>query len=143
MNKQDEGFARNLRLFGPWELYEGMDGRPLYKVELSDDKSEVSFTFQDGGRVSFGAKGDCCSQSWIEHLEAPDDVNGRTLVSVEDDRMETDEEPPVSTDECYYDDYLQVYQTIFRLDNGESIKLEYRNTSNGYYGGYLVRLGGA
>lgn len=132
----DEG-----KLFGYGDTFKGIAGRPIYAVGLSDDKGEFYVTFQDGSRAAWTVEGDCCSHSWIEHLEAPNDVQGRTFVAVEDEDIDTDEQPPESDDDNYYDECLQVYQTIFRLDNGDSIKLEYRNTSNGYYGGYLVRSG--
>lgn len=135
MQDYDEGFARNIsRLFGNDSLYEGMADRPLYKVERSDDQEVVTFYFQDGGAVGFRAEGDCCSHSWIEHLEAPSDVNGRTLVEVQDERVGQEEAGE-------WGDLRQFYQTKFRLDNGETIAIEYRNDSNGYYGGYLVREG--
>jgi hypothetical protein len=70
--------------------------------------------------------------SWIEHLEAPDSVAGREIVEVTDEVMSREDDGDY---EC-----LQSYQTKFRLDNGETITLEYRNESNGYYGGYVVRL---
>ena len=135
MEKYDEGLARNvMRLFGDGGLYIGMSDKPLHSVTLDDANEVITFTFEDGSTVKFAAEGDCCSHSWIEHLEVPAVVSGRTLVEVQDERtgQETVGE---------YDDLRQFYQTIFRLDNGDSIKIEYRNDSNGYYGGYLVRVG--
>jgi hypothetical protein len=131
-------FGRNLlSIFGSDSLWQGLGpDRPLYSVTLNDAKDEVTFTFQDGGTIRYGVEGDCCSTSWIEHLEVPNEVNYRTLVSVEDSQMDTPDGVDMTGFDC-----LQCYRTTFRLDNGEAITLEYRNDSNGYYGGYLVRLG--
>lgn len=115
--------------------FSNMLGRPLATVSLSSDKSEVTFRFQDGGSRSFAAHGDCCSQSWIEHLETPTDVSGATLMSVEDSAPVTQDHPDHDGD--HRDNRIEVYNTVFRTTAGDVV-LEYRNSSNGYYGGYLV-----
>jgi len=131
-------FGRNIQtLFGASDLWRGLGpDRPLYSVSLNDSKDIVTFTFQDGGMIQYSVEGDCCSHSWIEHLEVPNEVNYRTLVSVEDSPMDT---PDAAIPDNEYE-VIQSYRTTFRLDNGEAITLEYRNSSNGYYGGYLIRV---
>lgn len=126
----DEGFGRNLaKVFGNGDLYEGLGQRPLKAIALSADKETLTFTFQDGGgAVEFGVEGDCCSHSWIEHVTAPDNIEGAVLVSATDERISSED-----------DNELRVYNTKFQTDRGDTIVLEYRNESNGYYGGYLVR----
>lgn len=119
---------------GVWHdktLYAGMD-KPLVGVVLNSDGTVISFSFTDGSVVRFRVEGDCCSYSWIEHLEVPDDIAGQTIFEVRED-------PIVSDGIGEYNDLLQVYHTRFRTPKGD-IVLEYRNESNGYYGGYLVRL---
>lgn len=132
LNK-DEGFGRNVRtIFGVGNDYEGMGERDLLSVEVTPDKGRLIFKFVDGYEARFVAEGDCCSQTWIEHLEAPADVRGQRLVAVDDARTLRTEDDPVH-------DCLQVYQTVFRTNKGETISVEYRNASNGYFGGYLER----
>jgi len=126
------GFSDNLQALGGFYAGDGfrrMAGRPLAAVELSPDKSMVTFRFQDGGSQSFTVEGDCCSSSWIEHIEVPDRIAGAEITNVTEDMEEPGE---VEGHEC-----LKVYQTRFITSRGE-IVLEYRNSSNGYYGGYLV-----
>lgn len=138
MEDYDEGFARNVqRLFGPGGTYNGMGNKPLYSVTLDDAKDTLSFNFQDGTRARFQVEGDCCSHSWIEELTVPESVNGLTLIEVQDYRQDQQWLEP--------EEYTlrQSYKTVFRLSNGETITLEYRNDSNGYYGGYLVRINDA
>lgn len=116
-----------------------MLGKKIAGVKVSSDQSTIIFTFQDGFSRSFGVAGDCCSYSWIEHLEMPTSVEGATLTGAYDsapitqDHSEHDEEKST-------DPHIQVYNTVFTTDRGE-IVLEYRNSSNGYYGGYLVDVG--
>jgi hypothetical protein len=112
-----------------------MLGRKLLSVAITDDGEVVTFEFQDGFSRSFAVGGDCCSCSWIEHLEMPNDVAGATLLSVQESAPITQDHD--AHDEENGDDCIQVYNTSFRTDRGEII-LEFRNSSNGYYGGYLV-----
>lgn len=110
----------------------GMNQHDLLSVEWDQPNNVVTFFFAGGSKVKLGVEGDCCSTSWIEHLELPNSVVGLRIVAVE--------ALPTESDDSGQYDLLQIYQTIFRLSNGDSIKLEYRNSSNGYYGGYIVRL---
>jgi hypothetical protein len=112
--------------------FKNMLNRKIASVALTCGGAEVTFTFEDGFERAFSTEGDCCSSSWIEHLEMPNDIVGATLLSVE-------HSAPITQDHPEHDDNgeIQVYNTSFKTDRGE-IVLEYRNSSNGYYGGYLV-----
>src|SRR3990167_10396497 len=103
---------------------------PLSSVRLSLDQEEIVFKFQDNTEYVFGVEGDCCSYSWIEHLEMPLDINGAMLLSV-------NYSAPITSDHIDHDDNgeISVYNTVFRTNHGD-ITLEFRNSSNGYYGGY-------
>ena len=110
-----------------------MLGKKLAFVECTAQGGAIAFVFDDGTRVEFYVEGDCCSHSWIEHLQLPADIKGATVLSVDDSA-------PITSDHDDHDDGgdIQVYNTSFKTDRGEII-LEYRNSSNGYYGGLLVR----
>ncbi len=109
-------------------------GRKLKAASLDSDKSSILFIFQDGFERRFGVEGECCSSSWIEHLEMPNDIDGAVLIAVNNGAS-------ITQDHNEHDDGedIKVYNTSFRTDRGE-IVLEYRNSSNGYYGGYLVDI---
>lgn len=112
-----------------------LEGKVILSVELSPKKDEIMFQFVDGTSVRYAVEGDCCSNSWIEHLEMPISVLGAKILSVEDSG-------PVTQDHSEHDqenggDCISVYNTNFHTDRG-TIVLEYRNSSNGYYGGYLM-----
>lgn len=121
---------------GYWDAEEKLQtlvGRKLKSVSLSADKGTLTVEAQDGQTLKFGVEGDCCSHSWIEHLETPKDLDGATVIECSNQGVgEID-----SGDEY---ECLRGYQTIIQTDKGE-ITMEYRNSSNGYYGGYLVYLG--
>ena len=83
-------------------------------------------------KVSIQVEGDCCSQSWIEHNTIPDDINGATILGVDDIGMDTPKDLDLSQYEC-----LACYECRIKTTAGD-IVLEYRNNSNGYYGGYTI-----
>jgi hypothetical protein len=125
--------------WGAREEIDAMVGKVLRSVSLENDKGKIVFAFADGSSQSFGVEGDCCSHSWIEHLELPGSIEGATVTGFEEDQMD-DTDDPVKNPATEYGrehESLQVYSSRFKTDRGE-IVLEYRNSSNGYYGGYLV-----
>lgn len=109
--------------------FEDIIGKKVLSFALEDNKQTLSIAFMDGTTKKYGVEGDCCSHSWIEHLEMPDTVAGATLTAVEDSDYT---EVPDPDHEC-----LKVYRVTFQTTLG-SVTLEFRNSSNGYYGGYLI-----
>ena len=114
------------------EALKSLVGKKLKSVSLMDTRSEFHVETEDGAKLKFAVSGDCCSQSWIEHLELPDDYIGATVLAIRTDGNED----RVTEEDRQKADHLQVYQTILATNRGE-ITLEYRNDSNGFYGGSL------
>lgn len=129
------------------EITERMKGRAIAAVHLDKSKDRITFQFADGGSQVFGVEGDCCSHSWIEHLEMPPNVTGATVTAIEeggtvdatDDDALNPRRPPYYEGDVTRREHecLKVYNTTFRTDRGD-IVLEFRNSSNGYYGGSLT-----
>lgn len=128
--------------------FENMLGRQVAAVTLSPERTLFTLEFKDGFSRVFEVHGDCCSESWIEHLECPDDVIGATLTAVLDSDSVWDAtayakipDVPITQDHAdhdteHADSCIKIYNTVFRTTRGD-IVLEYRNASNGYYGGAL------
>jgi hypothetical protein len=72
---------------------------------------------------------ECCSNTWIENVELPALGFPAKVLSVEDLDL------PVPDYGDKYE-YLQVYGFKINTDRGE-IVIDFRNESNGYYGGSL------
>lgn len=108
-------------------------GKTLRAVEVGDEKQLLTLTFDGGLTALFRTYGDCCSQTWIEHFSVPDDLReGATLLAVDEmDEPDEFQDPDL--------DCVRVYQTKFRTTRGDVV-VEYRNASNGYYGGSLDRV---
>lgn len=116
--------------------YSPIINRELEAVAVIEDGGAIRFTFLDGGYVTYETEADCCSSTWIEHLSVPLDLyEARILDITEPDLPPHPAADPVVDDHDNYE-YIKVYHTAFATTKGH-IVLEYRNSSNGYYGGSL------
>lgn len=104
-------------------------GKIVTAVYLADDGGAIRFDVDGGDPVVARADGDCCSHTWIESVDSPERLIGVPVVSVEDLEM-----PDLgSPDE---DDVIAYYGCKIVTEKGDVV-IDYRNESNGYYGGDL------
>lgn len=99
-------------------------------LSLSWDEDTITVT-TDRGTFTGLTYGDCCSTTWIEHVE-DSRMAGDALITFADDvgAMDSDRPDPEWT-EC-----VKYYGFKIETDKG-TILIDYRNSSNGYYGGSL------
>lgn len=96
-------------------------------IKIAEDKMAILF-ITDSGKIIANADADCCSYTWIEHIELASFP--AKVISVEDLEM-----PDLgSLEGC---DVVAYYGLKITTDKGNII-IDYRNDSNGYYGGNLV-----
>ena len=103
-------------------------GKTVVAVWMADDKKAMKFSTTDGD-VIVRADGDCCSDTWIEGVDLPGALLG-TVRAVEDIEMPD----PGSPNEY---DVIAYYGCRITTDKGVCV-IDYRNESNGYYGGDLT-----
>ena len=48
-----------------------LDNQTITAIELAGDKKAMRFVIEGGEPITAKADGDCCSISWIEHVELP------------------------------------------------------------------------
>lgn len=101
-------------------------GKTLTQVELATDKKAIRFTV-DGETVVALCDGDCCSDTWIESVEMP--AGGLPALILEATDLDLPSQP-----NGY--ELIQCYGLKLTTDKGDLV-LDYRNESNGYYGGNL------
>lgn len=122
-------------------MFRSMVGRKINRVAINLEKTQITLLFDDGHHRTFNVEGGCCSASWIEHLEMPTTVSGGTIIGVHDGAPVTqnhdDHDHDVDMIGTTGNEYVQVYNTVIRTDLGD-IVIEYRNASNGAYGGSLT-----
>lgn len=101
-------------------------GLKVESVEISLCKTVLRLN----GCEYLNTVGDCCSESWIEHIEGVGALFG-TIKSVE--------EIVISDSWTTDDDLLQIYAFKITTDKGVCT-IDFRNRSNGFYGGEMTYL---
>jgi len=92
------------------------------------DSSSIVFATSDGG-LSYTVEGDCCSHSWFESIQGVEALMHGTVSRVEPLALGGDEDAGDSYS------VVKVYGIRIVTDKGYAT-IEYRNSSNGYYGGW-------
>jgi hypothetical protein len=111
-----------------------MQGNPLVgtrvvSVFLTSDKKAIKFHLDTDEDIIAYAEGDCCSVTWIENVENVEALIDRVVLTAENIDMPRESK---ETD----GELTQFYGFKIETANG-TCTLDYRNSSNGYYGGSL------
>lgn len=104
--------------------------KSIVDVKIAADKEAMLFVTDCGQHLVVRVDADCCSNTWIESVEMPALGLPFTILSCEDLDMGRENE------EIDYD-YIQYYGAKIVTTKGEMV-IDYRNSSNGYYGGNIV-----
>lgn len=103
-------------------------GKTINEFWIADDSLALKLV-TDSGDIIANVDADCCSYTWIESVEAPDAAVGSPVLEAVNIDM-----PDLGTLENH--DCMQYYGFRIRTAKGDCI-IDYRNDSNGYYGGSL------
>lgn len=106
-------------------------GKRIVAAYLSSDKTVLGFECDGGECLTYTTEGDCCSYSWIEHFSNSEYLAGSKVLGVEEIDM-----PGVEPHGDH--EYIQCYGVKILLEGRPAFEFEYRNSSNGYYGGYIT-----
>ena len=112
---------------------ESLIGRTITGYVLSEDRETITFQFAAGDAITLETEGGCCSYTWIESIDLPDNLLG-IVRAVEDIAMPDLGGMPTET--VPSPDVVQYYGLKITTDKGSAV-IDYRNNSNGYYGGSL------
>lgn len=113
-------------------------GRVLTKIEIAGDKEAIRFTLADG-EVIARCDADCCSSTWVESIEKTAMLPA-TVLSAEPlglPEWEDDANPEIRAEWNGAGELVRYYGCKITTDRGVLI-IDYRNASNGYYGGSLT-----
>jgi len=102
-------------------------GCTIIGIDIATDKKAIRFQVDGGEPVIARADGDCCSNTWIESVGLPALGFPAKVREVTDLAL-----PNEATD----DGCTAFYGCAIDTDSGR-ITIDYRNESNGYYGGNL------
>lgn len=105
--------------------------KKIVKMQIASDKEALLFVTDDGQQLIVRVDADCCSYTWIESVELP--ALGFPFTVIACDDLDMNKEPLENEEyEC-----LQFYGAKITTDKGDLV-IDYRNSSNGYYGGSIV-----
>ncbi len=108
-------------------------GKTITEVLISEDGAAIKFVVLGGEPIVARADGDCCSQSWIEDMQGVDQIINSPIVAVE----EVGDMPEVAGNRYdHYEEEMAYYGCKITSGKGYAL-IDYRNSSNGYYGGSL------
>lgn len=129
--------------------YESKIDRALKAVEgakvtkVWDGNGEVAISFDNGKTLYSASEGDCCSYSWVAHVSGVAAVIGQSIDRAEE-RPEYATHADESDETSKSADVLALYGVTLITERGDMLDIDYRNDSNGYYGGWLNwAVGGA
>ncbi len=109
-------------------------GKTITAVYIAKDGGALRFDIEGiDTPLIVRADGDCCSHTWVETIDGPEQLIGSPVVSVED--------VPMRGDEDRDGDVIAFYGCKITTGIGYAT-IDYRNESNGYYGGNLSWPGG-
>lgn len=104
---------------------------PVVAAFINEDDTIIKIVFEGGEERYLVTDGDCCSETWIEHVSNFDEIVGAKILST---KTKTLGEGIGTRQEC---DQLYSATLVVRpnwLDHLD-VDIEFRNSSNGYYGG--------
>ncbi len=108
-------------------------GKVITKVEVEKGREAIRFTLAEGEPIIAYTVGDCCSYTWLEGVEMV--ALPAKVLDVEDIEMPA-VEPHRGQNGPDGTDCVQFYGLKITTDQGHMV-VDYRNDSNGYYGGEL------
>lgn len=108
-------------------------GKIITSYSLSSDRGRLSLTFADNSVLNLTAYGDCCSHTWIESIDNEAALKGKVF---EIDEIDMPDLGSVGTPYHPCVDCVSYYGLRIVTENGHCV-IDYRNDSNGYYGGWL------
>lgn len=106
-------------------------GKSIRSIWISDDQRTLSFE-TDQGTVTYDAEGDCCSESWFADITGVSALLGGTVTTAQEISMDGYN---VNDGRCRQEEDA-AYGIKITTNKGYA-DIVYRNSSNGYYGGWI------
>lgn len=113
--------------------YDKLLGQTVVATVLASDRQTLQLYTLSGHMFLLQTVGDCCSSTWIEAIDGEDALYG-TIKAVEDIEMPDLGDVPTGHHESV--DCVQYYGLRITTNKGRAV-IDYRNDSNGYYGGSI------
>lgn len=112
-------------------MMDELKGRAIKSARINPDKTLLVFD-TDEGEIAYYAEGDCCSESWFNHVTGAEYLAGSTVKEVE--TSDVDGQLAGTRQEADQVAFVTMPTSIGYTT------FEFRNSSNGYYGGWASRV---
>jgi len=106
-------------------------GKTIRKIYLNDDETRL-FVFHDQGLAAYECYAECCSHTWIADIVGVSSLIGHTVLEAEEVDVDVEDRDDICPD-------CDLFFGIKLKTTGGYVDIVYRNSSNGYYGGSLLR----
>lgn len=110
---------------------EDLVNKTIKQIFLDGENQYFIKFFTDEGEIVYQTHGDCCSESWFADIINVDALLNAKISVVE--KVYLPEAEPDGRERQEYDAYYGIKLTT---DKGNA-SIVYRNSSNGYYGGWI------
>lgn len=104
-------------------------GRKIEELYVGPEEADLILVLDNGDICRFDTEGDCFSESWWADIVGVKQLLNHTITSIDEVDM------PIPKDDRTRQDEDEAYCYKIKTDGGEC-DLIFRNSSNGYYGGY-------
>lgn len=118
--------------------FEKLIGNRIVELKIAD--SSIVFQLENYSLIAYSVSGDCCSQSWFSDILNFNSVRNKVIHHLEEPEGLKDYN--IADGRCR-DCYDEVYGVTLVAEDGSKCDIYFRNSSNGYYGGYLNEGEGA
>lgn len=103
----------------------------IKKIFISEGESHIKFILSDNSEMIYVTDADCCSETWFSDFTGIDCLINQEILEVEELLLPINKLLLAQRSRQEYD---ELYGYCFKTQKGYAT-LEYRNSSNGYYGG--------
>jgi len=116
-------------------------GKVITEIRINKSRTVLTFLTNENHIIQYHAEGDCCSKSWIEHVEGVQDFIGKEIESFEEVTACHKIEGMLTS--RGKGEMVDVYFYRLKVKGGWNpvLTIDLRNDSNGYYGGTLEYVG--
>lgn len=105
-------------------------GKTIESAWTDQVHERLAFVCTDGTIFHYTTEAECCSSTWIQHVENAEYLIGGTVLDWE----EVDMPRPEDADSY---DVIKCYGVRLTLEDRPPFFFEFRNASNGYYSGSI------
>lgn len=112
-------------------------GKTVRAAFINEDRTTIRLEMNDDAAFELDCFAECCSDTWIEHVNGAESLAGRMITKVEHKELGAVIPTRQQFDQLYSTTIMADLRPGERYSAVTGCQIEYRNSSNGYYGGAI------